>query len=113
MDSLARPEARFLVAFAGDEALGCGALRLLEPGVGEIKRMYVRPEARGRGVGAQLLAALEAEARALAVSVLRLETGIRQPEAIQLYERRGYHRRAAFGEYREDPLCRCYEKLLA
>lgn len=65
----------------GDELLGCGALRVLEPGVGEIKRMYVRPGARGRGIASALLAALEAEASALYLERIVLETGERQGEA--------------------------------
>ena len=75
----------FLVAHADGEAIGSGAVRELEPGIGEIKRMFVQPAWRRRGVARQLLAALEAEARNLGYLALRLETALGQPEAIRLY----------------------------
>ena len=95
--------------------LGCGALRGLGEGTAELKRMYVVPEARGRGVSKALLAGLEDAARQRGWSTLRLETGPRQPEAIGLYERAGYRPIAAFGAYvgaahTEDSLY--YERLL-
>jgi GNAT superfamily N-acetyltransferase len=80
-------------------ALGCGALRALGPDVAELKRMYVTPEARGRGIATLLLAALEEEAGRRGWTTLRLETGPRQPEAIALYERAGYRSIEAFGAY--------------
>jgi GNAT superfamily N-acetyltransferase len=85
-------------------------VRRIEPGVGEIKRMYVCPAARGLGIGRAVLDALEAEARALGLTRLVLETGVRQPEAIALYERVGYARIAAFGEYVDSPLSVCMGK---
>lgn len=97
----------------GGELLGCGALRVREPGVGEIKRMYVRPGARGRGIAAALLAALEAEASALFVERLVLETGDRQGEALGLYRRAGYVDIERFGEYADSPLSRCLGRDLA
>jgi GNAT superfamily N-acetyltransferase len=66
--------------------------------------MYVSPPARGAGVGRVVLAALEAEARALGLDRLVLETGIRQPEAIALYERAGFSRVGRFGDYEEHAL---------
>jgi GNAT superfamily N-acetyltransferase len=69
---------------AGGEAVGCGALRPLGDGVAEIKRMYVVPAARGRGLSKLVLAGLEAAARDRGWTTLRLETGPRQPEAIAL-----------------------------
>ena len=75
----------FLVAHSDGEAIGCGAVRELEPGVGEVKRMFVQPAWRRRGVARQLLAALEIQARTLGYGALRLETGLGQPEAIGLY----------------------------
>ena len=93
-----------LVARADDgEALGCGALRALAPDVAEVKRMYVAPAARGRGLGRALLAELEATARLSGWTTLRLETGPRQPEAIGLYTRAGYQPIAAFGAYVDAP----------
>ncbi|WP_409329347.1 GNAT family N-acetyltransferase [Trujillonella humicola] len=95
--------------------VGCGALRPLEPGAAELKRMYVVPEARGRGVSRQLLAALEAAARDRGWTTVRLETGPRQPEAIGLYESAGYRPIAAFGVYVDEPDAGCslyYERVL-
>jgi putative acetyltransferase len=100
----------FLVASRAGKLVGCGAVRRIEARTGEIKRMYVSPEERGRGVGRGLLAALEAEARALGIVRLLLETGLRQPEAIALYERAGFSRVAPFGEYVGSPLSVCMAK---
>jgi GNAT superfamily N-acetyltransferase len=95
--------------------VGCGALRVLEPGVAEVKRMYVVPAARGRGVSRRVLAALEAAAGERGWTRLRLETGPRQPEAIGLYESAGYRPIPAFGRYVDDPDAGCslyYERVL-
>jgi putative acetyltransferase len=100
------------VAYCGDIAVGCGALRELEPGVGEIKRMFVLLEARRLGVARRVLEALETQARALGYSAVRLGTGVRQPEALALYESAGYSRIPLFGEYEGAELCVCYEKTL-
>ncbi len=88
---------------ADGTALGCGALRPLDAGAAELKRMYVVPEARGRGVAGALLAALEDAARDHGWTTLRLETGPRQPEAIALYTRAGYRPIEAFGAYAGAP----------
>ncbi|HYO35249.1 MAG TPA: GNAT family N-acetyltransferase [Geodermatophilus sp.] len=105
-----------LVARDGDgTAVGCGALRALGGGAAEVKRMYVVPAARGRGVSTLLLAGLEAAARDRGWTTLRLETGPRQPEAIALYERAGYRAIPAFGTYVEAPDAGCslyYERVL-
>src|SRR5436190_2653383 len=80
----------FLVARNADgTAVGCGGLRLLGPGSGEIKRMYVEPAARGTGVATALLRALEDHARDLGLTRLLLETGIEQPDAMRFYQREG------------------------
>ena len=84
-------------------ALGCGALRALGNGVAEVKRMYVVPAARGRGVSRAVLAALEDAARERGWTTLRLETGPMQPEAIGLYTSAGYLPIEAFGAYVGDP----------
>jgi putative acetyltransferase len=103
----------FLVARdASGDAIGCGALRHLEPGAVELKRLYVRPEARGEGLGRLLLEALEAEARRLGIGVLRLETGHEQHEAVGLYEDAGYRRIPCWGAYSEGPVSICYERRL-
>jgi putative acetyltransferase len=89
----------FLVAYISGQPVGCGAVRRIDPAVAEIKRMYVAPEARGRGVGRQVLMELEAEARRLGATRLVLETGPRQPEALALYSRAGFVEVPNFGEY--------------
>jgi GNAT superfamily N-acetyltransferase len=93
----------FFVAYLAETPLGCGAVRLVDASVAEVKRMYVAPSARGRGVGRQILNAIEAVARKLGASRLVLETGTRQPEAIALYSRAGFVEIPLFGEYAESP----------
>lgn len=101
-----------VVAYDDDGSLGCGALRELELGVGEIKRMFVAPEARRLGVARQVLEVLEARAIELGFKVLRLGSGRRQPEALALYESAGYAPIPVFGEYEGADVCVCYEKTL-
>jgi len=84
-------------------ALACGALRELPDGSAEVKRMYVVPAARGRGVSKAVLAGLEDAARGRGWTTLRLETGPLQPEAVGLYRAAGYAEIGAFGEYAGDP----------
>lgn len=102
----------FFVAQERDAVLGCGALKRMDATYGEVKSLFVDPAARGRGLARALLAAIEAEARAQDLSLLRLETGIRQPEAIGLYEATGFRRIGPFGAYQEDPLSLFMEKTL-
>jgi putative acetyltransferase len=102
---------RFIVARRGATAVGCGALRI-DVGYGELKRMYVVPEARGRRLGRLILERIEEEARREGLRCLRLETGIHQPEALALYRAAGYVEREAFGEYAADPLSVFMEKIL-
>jgi ribosomal protein S18 acetylase RimI-like enzyme/uridine kinase len=99
----------FLIREAGVPA-GCGGIQLHGTEYGEIKRMYVRPQFRGLGFARLMLNHLEDYARSHGVRLLRLETGIHQQAAIGLYERMGFRRIPPFGEYREDPLSRYYEK---
>ena len=103
----------FLVARVGGQPAGCSAVRRIGDGAGEIKRMYVAPAFRGRGIGARLLAALEDEARRLQLGRLLLETGPRQIEALGLYRSAGYVEIPPFGEYVDSPLSVCMEKRLA
>src|SRR5207248_6334788 len=92
------PHVRFFVARLDGEAVGCGAVALFE-GYAEVKRMYTREAARGRGVGKALLACIEEAARAAGKPMLRLETGTLQAAAIGLYEQSGFRRCEAFGPY--------------
>ena len=111
-DEVAEGNGAFLVALRDNEPLGCGALRRIEERSGELKRMYVRPQARGLGIGRALLAALEAEARALGLTRLLLETGVRQAEALGLYRQAGFSDIPAYGEYINSPLSICLAKEL-
>lgn len=106
-------QARFLVALVDGRAVGCGAVQPVDDTTGELKRMYVVPEHRGRGVARSLLGALEDLARGQGYQWLRLATGVRQPEAIRLYERCAYALVEPYGKYVHDPLSRCYRKALA
>jgi putative acetyltransferase len=106
------PGGVFLIARLDGLPVGCGALRPMEPGTGEIKRMYVAREVRGRGVARCILDRLEAQARELGYRMLRLETGTRQPEAIRLYESAGYRRVPCYGCYVDNPQSVCFEKEL-
>ena len=103
-----RDPGTFLLAEVDGAAVGCGGLRLKEPGVGEIKRMYVDPAGRGRGVARALIGALVLHARGRGLSRLLLETGTEQPEAVALYESEGWSPVPAFGHYAHDPRTRCY-----
>jgi putative acetyltransferase len=110
---LDRPDIAFFVARLDGRAVGCGALMRVDTVYGEVKSLFVDPAARGQGVSRRLLAAIEAEARGQGLTLIRLETGIRQPEAIGLYEATGFRRIGPFGQYQEDPLSLFMEKSLA
>ena len=116
LDEVMPGRGTFVIAWDGETAVGCGAVRrLLEAGLddaGEVKRMYVIPEARGRRIGGLILDRLEAEARALGLQRLLLETGDRQVEALALYHRVGFNRIDRFGQYVDSPLSVCMEKHL-
>jgi putative acetyltransferase len=103
----------FLVAALDGEPAGCGALRRLEDGTGELKRMFVVPEARRHGVGRRVLIELELHARRLGLRRLVLETGVRQHEAMAMYERAGFGRIPCFGEYERSAASVCLGKDLA
>lgn len=92
-------------------AIGCGAVVVIGT-EGELKRMYIRPAQRGQGLGGRLLEFLEAKAACAGCAVLRLETGIRQSEALRLYERTGYRQCPPFGDYKEDPMSLFFEKAI-
>ncbi len=109
---LARPEVTFLVARVYGQTAGFGALLRHRASFGEIKRMYVAPAMRDRKLGRLLLHALQEHALADGLPCLRLETGIRQPQAIALYRSDGYREIPPFGDYRPDPLSIFMEKRL-
>ncbi|MFD5894992.1 GNAT family N-acetyltransferase [Streptomyces sp. NPDC060366] len=103
----------FFVAYEdGGSAVGCGGLRALGAGTGEIKRMYVAPASRGSGVAPRVLLALEEWARGQGWSSLRLETGDAQPDAVRFYTRSGYEPIPPFGPYTESDNSLCFERPL-
>ena len=99
----------FVVRQAGVPA-GCGGVQFFGTEYGELKRMFVRPQFRRLGLAKLMLEHLEQYTRDHNIKVLRLETGIHQKEAIDLYRRVGYQSVPPFGEYVDDPLSRFFEK---
>lgn len=110
-EALRKPAVTFLVARLNGKAVGCAALVRCD-GYGEIKRMFVADTARGLGIGRRLLRAIENEARKAKLSLLRLETGTKQPEAQRLYRTAGFRDVPPFGAYGPDPLSVFMEKTL-
>ena len=107
------PDGVFLVVRDDDgSAVACGGVARFDDERGELKRMFVVPEARGRGLGRRLLVELEAEAQRLGYHALVLETGDRQPEAVGLYESSGYERIPCYPPYDSRALSLCFEKRL-
>lgn len=96
-----------VVAYVDEIAVGCGAFKEYEPQVVEIKRMYVRENMRGRGIAAEILKELENWAKELNYSECVLETGLKQPEAISLYQKCGYSKIPNYGQYEgiENSVC--------
>lgn len=112
LEDLRAPDIRFYAARDGAETLGTGALAL-KRGYAEVKSMFTSESARGRGVGAAILRALEDEARSDDIPVLRLETADVLDAAIRLYQRHGFTRRGIFGDYRPNNTSVFMEKVLA
>ncbi len=108
--SFAPPHGAFLVALLDGVPAGCGGVRRRSGSTGEVKRMYVAPSARGRGVARALLAGLEEAAGGLGLDRLVLETGLRQPEAVALYASSGWTRVSPYGEWADSPLSVCFGK---
>ncbi|OWQ93763.1 GNAT family N-acetyltransferase [Roseateles aquatilis] len=113
--SLAQPQVRFIGVWLAEWLAACGAVKVVDDDdgpYGEIKRVFVQPQFRGRGLSKVLMEELEAHLRAQGIDLVRLETGVHQPEALKLYETLGYDRRSPFGRYAEDPLSVFMEKRL-
>lgn len=102
IDALCADNIRFFEAAVQDQVLGCAALAIKD-GYGEIKSMFVDPDARGTGLAKALLARLEVEARAENLSMLRLETGYLLTAAHKLYKSCGFSKTGPFGDYTDDP----------
>jgi GNAT superfamily N-acetyltransferase len=112
VEKLLQEAVAFFVMRHEQAPAGCGGVKLYDTAYGEVKRMYVRPQWRGLGFGTQMLHHLAAYTLQQGVTVLRLETGIYQLEAIRLYERFGFQRIPSFGTYTDDPLSVFFEKHL-
>jgi putative acetyltransferase len=109
---MALPNVTVFVARSGGRAVAIGALRRHDGGVGEVKRMFTRPEMQGQGLGGAILAAIEAMAVAEGLSRLVLETGDRHPAAWRVYERGGFTRTGPVLGYPDTPYSIFYEKRL-
>ena len=114
VEALKKPNVLFVGQFVGDELAGFGAVKIMsdEGEYGEIKRLFVLPAHRRQGISCGIVNYLENQLVTSGVQLARLETGVRQPEALCLYRKLGYLERIPFGAYREDPLSIFMEKAL-
>jgi len=99
-----------VIAYEGEQPVSCGAIKEFSNDAMEVKRMYTRPESRGKGIALQILAELEKWAAELGYKKCVLETGKRQPEAIRLYEKSGYKIIPNYGQYAGVENSVCFEK---
>jgi GNAT superfamily N-acetyltransferase len=104
------PDSHYLLARDGGRAIGCCAVEPVEPGLYELKRMFVAPDARGTTLPGALVA--ESERVARRHGGVRIRTGLREPAVMRLYERAGYRRVPNFPPHESDPEAACYEKVL-
>jgi GNAT superfamily N-acetyltransferase len=102
-----------VVAYENAQAVGCGAVKEYAKGVAEVKRMFVKPEWRGRGIAKRILSELENWANELNFSECVLETGKNQPEAIGLYQKSGYQKIPNYGQYEGIELSVCMRKSIS
>jgi len=102
-----------VLAFADGEPVGCGAFRPIDEKTVEIKRMFVLPEFRGKGIASSVLAELESWAKEKGASCAVLETGSTMTSAIRLYEKAGYKRTENYGPYVGNEGSACFSKALA
>jgi GNAT superfamily N-acetyltransferase len=106
------PDGVFILVRDGERAVACGGIARFDESRAEVKRMYVVPDARGRGLGRRVLAELEEHARAFGYTGLVLETGDKSAAALSLYESSGYERIASYPPYDTRDLSLCFEKRL-
>jgi GNAT superfamily N-acetyltransferase len=90
VDDLSAPGGVFLLVYRGEAAIGCGGVRTIAPGVGELKRMWIRSDERGKGTGSRLLEALIAESRTLGHASLYLDTNNALTVALAMYRKHGF-----------------------
>jgi putative acetyltransferase len=113
VEKLLQENVAFFILRLDGEPAGCGGVQFYGQEYGEVKRIFIRPAYRGKGLSKRMMLHLEDYSLQHGIHLLRLETGIYQPEAIGLYEKLGYHRIGPFGEYRDDPLSIYFEKSLS
>jgi GNAT superfamily N-acetyltransferase len=101
-----------VIAYEHDRPIGCGAIKELMPGTMEVKRMYTVPEMRGKGTATRILKELENWAAEMGYEKCVLETGKKQPEAIELYRRNNYQQIPNYGQYAGIENSLCFEKIL-
>lgn len=101
-----------VVAYDGETPLGCGAIKHYADNVMEVKRMYVAPSARGQGIASSVLQELEDWTIQLAYKTCLLETGVKQLEAIRLYQKNGYSIIPNYGQYQDVSNSVCFEKTI-
>lgn len=98
--------------FGRGKPIGCGAIKEFAPNAMEVKRMYTSPGSRGKGIATKILTELEIWATELSYEKCMLETGKRQPEAIELYKKNGYKLIPNYGQYAEIENSLCFEKIM-
>ncbi|TNE79256.1 MAG: GNAT family N-acetyltransferase [Bacteroidetes bacterium] len=101
-----------VLAMEGEIAIGCGAIKAIDTDAMEVKRMFVEPDQRGKGIAGLILQELEKWTLELGKSKCLLETGLQQPEAIRLYEKSGYAKIPNYGQYAGVENSLCFEKRL-
>jgi putative acetyltransferase len=115
LDALVARGSAFFAGYLGEQLAACGAVKFMsdDDTYGEIKRVFVAEEQRGKGLAVAIMQHLEDHLRSSGVYLARLEAGPAQPEALALYEKLGYRYRGPFGRYQPDPLSVFMEKPLA
>lgn len=101
-----------IVAYQGQTPVGCGAIKAFDPRTMEVKRMFVSPDYRGKGIAGKILTELENWAKELGCEKCILETGINQTEALALYQKSGFQRISNYGQYANVKSSFCFEKIL-
>ena len=112
LDKITNENGVFLVGYISEVAVGCCSVCEIEPGVGEVKRVFVKPQYRRKGIAERMMESLEEQAAECGFKLLRIEAGDKQPEAIAMYRKLGYYGIPKYGEYINDPNSLCMEKRL-
>jgi putative acetyltransferase len=102
-----------IVVYENDKAVGCGAIREFSTGIMEVKRMYVLPECRGKGIASKILSELERWTKELGYNACVLETNKKQADAVALYNKAGYKVIPNYGQYENMETSLCFEKILS